>query len=591
MPDFPTRPLGAIPKDDGVQFRVWAPKAESINLALHDPAQLLPMNDAGYGYFERFVEGAAPGARYRYGLDNAHRFPDPASRFQPDGVHNASVVVDPTQYSWSDSDWAGLARDERVVYELHVGTFTEAGTFAGVQDKLDHLADLGVTAIELMPVADFPGRWNWGYDPAAFYAPSRAYGSPDDLRALVDAAHQAGLAVFLDVIYNHLGPDGAYVAAFAPMFTDKHETPWGQAINLDDEHSAGVRHFFIHNALHWLHEYHLDGLRLDATHALHDESTPHFLAALHDAVHQLDGPRRHLIAEDPRNPNHFLQPRAKGGYGLDGIWADDFHHQVRHLTAGDSEGYYASYDGHTTEELATTVRDGWYYRGQTFPSTGEPWGTDPGGIDLDQCVICIQNHDQVGNRPTGRRLTDGVAPAAYRAATALLLFAPETPLLFMGQEWAASAPFQFFTDHYAELGEQVRAGRKREFEDFSGFQGTAPDPQAEATFRRSKLDWDEAARGDHAKTLALYRDLLALRPALPDLTDATAHGDHGLHVQRGDYHLLVAFAEDQSMPCPPDAELHLHTEAETYTSGGQPPKVDGSTLHFPRAGAAVLMAS
>jgi maltooligosyltrehalose trehalohydrolase len=376
------------------------------------------------------------------------------------------------------------------------------------------------------------------------------------------------------------------------MFTDKHDTPWGRAINLDDRHSDGVRHFFIDNALHWLREYHIDGLRLDATHALKDDTDPHFLIELRDRVHaDVDGPRRHLIAEDPRNINTLLRPRDDGGFGLDGIWTDDFHHQIRHLTAGDSEGYFASYAGHTADELATTVRDGWYYRGQIFPASGEPWGTDPSGIDLDQCVICIQNHDQVGNRPKGNRLTDDIPLPVYRAASALLLFAPETPLLFMGQEWAASTPFQFFTDHNEELGQDIREGRREEFADFSGFDGTVPDPQDSATFERSRLDWVEADRDDHARTRALYRDLLALRADLDGSIDTEAHGDFGLTVRRGHHILLVALADDTTLPRPPDTKLVTHTEHPTYAADGLAPIIDADTVHFPRASAAVMVAA
>lgn len=590
-PSFPQRPLGALVHSDGVQFRVWAPEANAIELVLANADAPLPLDATGHGYFERFVEGLTPGARYRYLLDGDGPFPDPASHYQPDGVHGPSAVVDPSAYDWSDADWSGIRRDELVFYELHVGTFSAEGTYAGVQKRLGYLKELGVTAIELMPVADFPGDRNWGYDPAAFYAPSRTYGTPDELRALVDAAHEEGLAVFLDVIYNHLGPDGAYLAAFAPMFTDKHETPWGQAINLDDTHSEGVRHLFIDNAIHWLQEYHFDGLRLDATHALKDDSDTHFLAELHDRVEaEVDPPHRHLIAEDPRNLNHFVQPRAEGGFGLDGIWTDDFHHQMRHLTAGDSEGYFANFAGHTAEQIATTVRDGWYYQGQIAPASGAPFGTDASAVDPEACVICIQNHDQVGNRPQGNRLTDGIPLSVYRAATALLLFAPETPLLFMGQEWAASTPFQFFTDHNEELGEQVRQGRREEFEDFSGFQGEIPDPQDPATFERSRLDWGESERDHHARTRALYRDLLALRTDVGGELEVEVHSDFALTVRRGHHHLLVALADDQTLPRPDETTLAFHTEHPKYAADGVAPVIGVDAVEFPRAGATVMIA-
>jgi maltooligosyltrehalose trehalohydrolase len=453
--------------------------------------------------------------------------------------------------------------------------------------KLEHLRDLGVTAVELMPVADFPGRWNWGYDGAALYAPSRAYGSPDDLRALVNRAHRLGLAVFLDVVYNHLGPDGAYLAVFGPVFTDRHHTPWGDAVNLGDDGCAGVRGFIVDNALHWLREYHLDGLRLDATHALVDDSEPHLLAELSEAVAALPGPDRVLVAEDHRNLNTLLRPRPEG-YGLDAVWADDLHHLVRNVVAGDTEGYYASFADATAAQIAETIERGWYYDGRTDPATGAPRGTSADGIRRDQCVVCIQNHDQIGNRPMGDRLTETASLAAYRAASALLLFAPELPLLFMGQEWAASTPFQFFTDHNAELGPLVSAGRRDEFRDFPGFEGTVPDPQDPATFRASTLDWDEVGTGDHAATLRLYRALLSLRPRLGDFTAATAHGERGLVVQRGDHHLLVALAADVALPLPLGADVVLDTEDAAFAADPHPTTADDDVVRFARPGALVV---
>ena len=599
MTTFPQQPLGAFPTDDGVHFRVWAPEASAIELVLDDDRDTtVALDPQDHGYFEGAVSGLEPGARYRYRVDGECPFPDPASRFQPEGVHGPSTVVDPDGFEWQDAGWAPPTRDELVFYELHIGTFSATGTYAGVQERLAYLKELGVTAIELMPVADFPGQRNWGYDSAALYAPSRAYGTPYGLRALVDAAHRAGLAVFLDVIYNHLGPDGAYVAAFAPMFTEKHQTPWGAAINLDDTHSPGVRHFFIDNAIHWLREYHFDGLRLDATHALKDDSDTHFLAELRDRVDaEVEGPRRYLIAEDPRNINTLVRPRADGGYGMDGIWTDDLHHQIRHITAGDTHQYFASFAGHRAPEVATTIRDGWFYQGQPDPTSGEPFGTDPSPVDPDQCVVCIQNHDQVGNRPHGDRLTDDVSLAVYRAATALLLFAPETPLLFMGQEWAASTPFLFFTDHNDALGEQVRAGRAEEFEQIDT-SGSIPDPQAQDTFEQSKLNWSERDTRAHVRTLDLYRDLLALRRELDGELEVTAHSDYALTVHRGDHVLLVTLADEETIPLPDGTEVLMHTELKKYAADPRTPYVDSGTLdtasdgapiHFPRAAALVAV--
>ena len=587
-----TLSLGALPVQGGVQFRVWAPTARRVELLLESRAKPLPLDAAGDGYFERFVPELAAGARYQYRLDGAeHAFPDPASRFQPEGVHGPSMVVDPQAFSWTDDGWAGIPQQDLVFYELHVGTFSPEGSYGGVQERLPYLKELGITAIELMPVADFPGRWNWGYDHAALFAPSRAYGTPDELRALIDAAHATGLAVYLDVIYNHLGPDGAYIAAFGPLFTDKHHTPWGQAINLDDTHSEGVRDLFIQNALHWLNEYHADGLRLDATHALEDDSETHFLAELADAVAAHTGdPRRVLIAEDPRNLNTLVRPRGRGGYGLDGVWADDFHHQIRNMTAGDTESYYADFADTTMADVAETLHKGWFYDGKPTRRTGARRGTDASEVRPDQCVICIQNHDQVGNRPWGNRLTDEVDQPTYHAVSALLLFAPELPLLFMGQEWGATTPFQFFTDHNPELGKLVSKGRKEEFQHFSAFTGDVPDPQDPETFRRSKLNWDEPDHPVHAHTLNLYRDLLQLRTQLRGEIEATAHGPRALSMHRGRHHLLVTLEGDVTMPLPEGTRPIWHTEQDDYAGDARPPEVTQEAVRFHRAGALLTVA-
>ena len=579
--------LGALITEDGTAFRVLAPEASDVEIVFQRDRPSILLKPEGSGYHA--VEGtdAPAGTLYRLRVDEGPLLPDPASRFQPDGVHGASMVVDPGDYAWGDDEWAGVEQANLVFYELHVGTFTSEGTFDGVLRLLRYLRDLGITALELMPVADFPGRRGWGYDPAALFAPSRAYGSPNALRRLVDEAHGVGLAVFLDVIYNHLGPDGAYVAAIAPMFTERHHTPWGKAINLDDKGSVGVRSLLIDNALHWLREYHFDGLRLDATHALIDASKQHFLAELAEAVERIDGPRRYLVAEDPRNINRIVLPRAQGGYGMDAVWTDDFHHQVRNMTAGDIDGYYADYASSSAHELARSIEQGWYFDGRRSPTTGKPRGTDPSGISLYQCVICIQNHDQVGNRPLGNRLTEDIDLATYRAATALLLFSPELPLLFMGQEWAASSPFQFFSDHNEELGRLVTEGRRKEFESFPGFEGQVPDPQDAATFEASRLQWHEVERETHALTLNLYRDLLRARRDLDALTAVVALSDSSVSVTRGRRKLLCALRPD-IVRLPVDAEIVLHTEQEVYASDPHPPEVEAGHVRFLRPGAMIL---
>ncbi|MGQ0734269.1 MAG: malto-oligosyltrehalose trehalohydrolase [Acidobacteriota bacterium] len=512
--------IGAWPVDRGFRFRVWAPTRRQVTLVL-DPTgphrREIPLESQGDGTFAVTVAEATAGDRYAYRLDNEGPLPDPASRAQPDGVHAPSALVDPWRFSWSDHGWGGISLDRAVIYELHVGTFTAAGTFAAAADRLAYVADLGVTVVELMPVADFPGRWSWGYDGVSLFAPARCYGTPDQLRAFVDSAHRVGLAVLIDVVYNHFGPDGAYLATFSPYYLSAtHQSPWGAAVNLDGEHADHVRAFFIENALHWLHEYHADGLRLDATHAMVDESPCHFGRDLAIHVRASAADRTTLlIAEDERNVAVIVRPLAHDGWGFDAVWADDFHHQLRRLSAGDSDGYFQDYSG-STSDIAQTIRRGWFFRGEMSPYLGKPRGTDPAGIPVRRMVACIQNHDQIGNRAFGERLNHQIEPALYRALSALLLFAPETPLMFMGQEWAASSRFLYFTDHHEQLGQLVNEGRRREFSRFAAFADAStraqiPDPQAPSTIDASRLHWEEQSLPAHAGTLALYRDLLRLR--------------------------------------------------------------------------------
>jgi maltooligosyltrehalose trehalohydrolase len=423
-------------------------------------------------------------------------------------------VVDPTLFRWTDGDWPGVALADLVIYELHVGAATPEGTFDSLIERLDDIRDLGASAIELMPVADFPGARNWGYDGVALFAPARAYGGPEALRRLVDAAHARGLAVILDVVYNHLGPDGNYLREFSSdYFTGRHTTPWGEALNFDGPDSRPVRDFFVANACYWAHEYHLDGLRLDATHAILDDSPTHILAEIAARVHQsLPPDRRFLfIAENEQNDPRIVRPAAEGGLGLDAVWADDFHHQVRVALTGEREGYYADYTG-TADDLAATIRQGWFYNGQRSAYLDRPRGAPADDLAAPHFVYCIQNHDQVGNRALGERLNHMIDLAGYRAASVLLLLSPYTPLLWMGQEWAATTPFLYFTDHHAELGRLVTEGRRSEFAGFGAFSGEeVPDPQDPHTFARSKLRWDEREQMPHAGMQCLYRDLLALR--------------------------------------------------------------------------------
>jgi len=512
-----TPTLGAVPVNGGAQFTVWAPDARTVDVVVAQPGLHVTrgLSRATNGCFSGSVPGVAAGALYRFRLDGDRQYPDPASRFQPEGIHGPSMFVDPTMFAWTDDGWNGISRDDLTIYELHVGTFTREGTFAGVESRLDYLASLGIAAIELMPVAEAAGSRNWGYDGVDLFAPSHHYGTPDELRRLVNAAHRRGLAVILDVVYNHVGPDGAYLSTFSRQyFTDRHPSPWGAGVNLDGDGSEQVRAFLIDNALHWIHEYHVDGLRLDATHALVDDGDRHFLAELVNRVRASATRPVVLIAEDERNLVTLVDDPPRG-YGLDGVWADDFHHHVRRALAGDAEGYYADFTG-AAADLAATLGHGWFYTGQPTRRTGEPRGTDPSAVDPRRMIICIQNHDQIGNRAFGDRLHHTIDLAAYRAASALLLLAPETPLLFMGQEWAATSPFQFFTDHKPELGATITDGRRREFADFSEFADPAarsriPDPQALETFEASRLVWEETSVAPHAAILRLYRALLALR--------------------------------------------------------------------------------
>jgi maltooligosyltrehalose trehalohydrolase len=494
----------------GCRFDVWSTSASAVEVEIvrGEDIERHPLAPTGESRFSATVSGIIAGDRYWFRLDGEGSYPDPYSRFQPEGVHGPSEVVDPATFAWSDEGWMGLFADGFAIYELHVGTMTLEGTFRALETELAYLRDLGVTAIELMPVAQTPGARNWGYDGVDLFAPNHAYGTPDDLRHLVDAAHAHGLGVILDVVFNHLGPEGAYLSTYSPdYFTARHQTPWGAGLNWDGDGSRWVRQLAIDNACHWVSEYRIDGLRLDATHAILDDSETHIVRDLTEAARAAAGDRSIVvIAEDERHDVRRVRPVARGGEGLDGIWADDFHHEVRVLLTNAHESYYALYDG-TTEGIAHAVNHGF---GDIEDVPIQPDVTDA----APAFVFCIQNHDQVGNRPFGDRLHHEISADRYRVAAALLLFAPETPLLFMGQEFAASTPFLYFTDHPEELGKLVTQGRRREFAGFKAFDDermreTIPDPQAESTFLASKLKLEE--REAHAGVLELYRTLLHLR--------------------------------------------------------------------------------
>lgn len=517
--------LGANVHAGGVDFRVWAPDHEHLAVRVRRRGNLphrLELQRDPRGYFSGTDEHGRAGDQYLFVLPDGSALPDPTSRFQPEGVRSWSECIDPGVYPWQSASWQRPGWRGQSIYELHVGAFTPQGTFRAAIEKLEHVAALGVEAIELMPLADFPGGRNWGYDGVALYAPARCYGRPDDLRALVDAAHAHGLAVILDVVYNHLGPDGNYLARYAKEYFDaERHTPWGQAFNLSGSDNGPVREYFLANAARWLDEYRFDGLRLDATHAIEDPSKRHLLADIAAVAHERGA---FAIAEDDRNSTEILQHEDGSGHRLDAVWADDFHHQVRVALTGTRESYFRSYQG-TPDEVARTLEHGWFFTGQPFPHwRGRPRGDPCRYLTPAAFVYCIENHDQVGNRAKGERLEHLVGIAAFRAASALLLLSPYPPMLFMGQEWAASSPFLFFTDHAGELGRLVSEGRKKEFATEGFKTEDVPDPQAPATFERSKLIWDEVHRLPHAWVLELYRECLRQRAAW--VREAAASREH-----------------------------------------------------------------
>jgi malto-oligosyltrehalose trehalohydrolase len=517
-------PFGAAVTDRDVRFRLWAPAARTVDLRLEDGEEMatVPMARLADGWFEREQPRARRQAplRYRYRIDGEHDVPDPASRYNPLDVHGPSEVVDPETFDWSDEAWTGRPWREAAIYELHVGTFGD-GTFAGVEARLDYLAHLGVTAIELMPVADFPGRRGWGYDGVLLYAPEAAYGRPEEFKRLVQSAHRRGLMVLLDVVYNHFGPEGNYLHRYAPsFFTQRHHTPWGAAIDFDGPRSRTVRDFFIHNALYWLEEFHLDGLRLDAVHAIHDDSHPDILAELAAAVRR--GPARdrevHLVLENDTNDARRLERDAGGAARhYTAQWNDDIHHVFHVLLTGETGGYYADYEEAPAAFLGRCLTEGYAYQGEpSLFREGHPRGRPSRDLPLLAFVSFLQNHDQVGNRAFGERLGQLADPRALVAAAAVVLLAPSAPLIFMGEEFGALTPFLFFCDLGSELRAAVTDGRRREFARFPEFRDPAraaaiPDPCAADTFERSRLDWSCLAHPPHTEWLALHRHLLDVR--------------------------------------------------------------------------------
>jgi len=510
-------PAGAVLlPGGGCRFRVWAPNARAVQVHLLSPAdRVIPLDRRERGYHEADVPGVDAGARYRYVLDCGAEYPDPASRLQPDGVHGPSQVVDPA-FTWEDAGWRGLALAGHIIYELHVGTFSPDGTFGGVVGELDALAALGVTAIELMPVAHFPGTRNWGYDGAYPYAVHTAYGGPDGLKRLVDACHRRGIAVILDVVYNHLGPEGNYLAAYGPYFTDRYRTPWGDAINYDGPDSDEVRRFVIDNACRWIAEFHLDGLRLDAVHAIFDESARHILEELGTAVRERGralGRRVCMIAESNLNDPRLTRPIDRGGYGLDAAWSDDFHHALHTLLTGERLRYYEDFRG--IGDLALAWTEGFVVSGRYSPFRRRRHGAPSRDVAAPRFVVCAQNHDQVGNRALGERLTHLVGFEALKLAAGVVLLAPFVPLLFMGEEYGETASFLYFTDHGdPALAAAVRRGRRAEYPE-----SEPPDPQSPETFQRSRLARGLAREPRHHALLELYTTLIRLRKTVPALAN------------------------------------------------------------------------
>ena len=514
-------PFGAELKRDGtVRFRLWAPSHHSIQLALDGDSKVLPMQPAGQGWHEVVTARAGRGSHYKFVLPDGLRVPDPASRFQPHDVHGFSEVIDPAAYAWRDSSWNGRPWERTVLYELHIGAFTAPGTFLSAIEKLEHLVALGITAIEIMPVGDFPGRRNWGYDGVLPYAPDSSYGRPEHFKSLIDAAHQRGLMVLLDVVYNHFGPEGAYLHTIAPeTFTDRRTTPWGAAINMDGAAARTVRDYFIHNALYWIDEFHLDGLRLDAVHAIADDSSKHFLEELASRVRAAAPDRHiHLVLENEANEARRLVRGGEAGHEwYTAQWNDDVHHALHAAATGERDGYYQDYEGDTAK-LGRALAEGFAFQGELMPYRGRARGEPSANLPPSAFIAFIQNHDQVGNRAFGDRLS-ALAPAnAVRAIAATYLLLPQIPMLFMGEEWAADQPFPFFGDFGHELADAVCKGRREEFARFPEFADAArremiPDPMAEETFTSAKLRWQDIRQRSHAEWLEWYRRILRVRHA------------------------------------------------------------------------------
>jgi maltooligosyltrehalose trehalohydrolase len=587
----------------GVHFRVWAPDRARVEVVFEEgEAPGSPLEPEHGGYHSGRVGGVGPGARYRFRLDGEGPFPDPASRFQPEGPHGPSEVIDPDAFPWADSGWPGIDPEGQVLYELHVSTFTEAGTWEAAAEGLPTLAELGITAVELMPVADFPGRFGWGYDGVDFFAPTRLYGRPEGMKRFIDRAHALGLGVILDVVYNHFGPDGNYLPAFSPDYLSKrHTTDWGDGLNFDGERSGPVREFVLANVAYWIDEFHLDGLRVDATQDINDDSPEHVLAAITRTARKAAGGRRVLlVAENEPQDARLLRPIEQGGYGFDMAWSDDFHHTALVALTGRNDAYYADYLG-SSQEFVSALKRGWLYQGQRDVRQDKRRGSP--GFDRSpwQFVFFLQNHDQLANSMRGDRLPLLCGPGRYRAMTALWLLAPQTPMFFQGQEYASTRPFLYFMDHTPELAEAVRRGHDAflmQFDDLAlpEIQARLPDPGDPATFTRCKLDPSERHRHPHHD--ALHRDLLRLRRSEPALKGPVDGADR-YFVPGGDDRLLVvnlgrALHLDpvpEPLLAPPGGTgwaIRWSSEAPEYGGTGTPGLEAGDGWHLPGHAAVFL---
>lgn len=539
-------PVGAEVTPQGVHIRLWAPKRQRVEVAVEGVFSPLEREDGTDGYFSGLIDTLQPGGRYQFRLDQGRTLPDPASRFQPEGPHGPSLVVDPATFRWTDQGWRGITPARQVVYELHIGTFTPEGTYTAAAQRLAELADLGATILEIMPLAEFPGAFGWGYDGVDWFAPFHGYGACDDLRDFVNRAHAAGLAVILDVVYNHFGPDGNYIREFSDhYFNPAHVTDWGDAINYDGTGCEGVREFVLSNARHWIEEYHLDGLRLDATHAIYDDSPRHILQDIGVAARAAAGKRRVMVfAEtEPQDPR-LVRPPERDGYGLDAMWCDDFHHLALVAATGKREAYYTDYGG-TPQEFVSAVKYGPLFQGQYYTWQRKRRGWPARDIPRRRMTFCLENHDQVANSRDGRRLHQLTSPGRYRALTALLLLGPQTPLLFQGEEFGSSAPFLYFADHGPELAALVRTGRAKFLAQFASVADhndphALPDPADPAAFHASQLDWTEHDR--NAPHLRLHKDLIALARRDPVLS--SEHGKIDGAVLGAAAFVLRFFAED-----------------------------------------------